>query len=207
MEPGSIVVDMTTSSPDLAVRIAESAAERGLAALDAPVSGGDTGAREARLAIMVGGDQSAFDRVLPLFETMGKTISLMGGPGSGQHTKMANQIAISGTIFGTVESLIYAERAGLSPDHVIDVIGTGAAASFQLSNLGRRLASNDLEPGFMIKHYLKDLGIAVSECRRMGLALPGLVQAENFYRAAVAQGLAEKGHHALSAVVRAMNGL
>jgi len=207
MNRGAIAVDMTTSSPALAMKIHEAARERGVLTLDAPVSGGDTGAREARLAIMVGGDQAAFDRVQPLLETMGRTVELMGGPGSGQHTKMANQILIAGTIFGTVESLIYATRAGLNLDHVIGVIGSGAAGSFQINNLGPRIAAGDMEPGFMIKHYLKDLGIAIDECRRLGLGLPNLALAESFYRAAVAQGLADKGHHALHAVVATMNGL
>ena len=207
MRPGTIAIDMTTSSPALAMRIHEAAREREIATLDAPVSGGDTGAREARLAIMVGGDREAFERVQSLLETMGRTVELMGGPGSGQHTKMANQILIAGTIFGTVESLIYATRAGLNLDHVIGVIGSGAAGSFQINNLGPRIAAGDMEPGFMIKHYLKDLGIAIDECRRLGLGLPNLALAESFYRAAVAQGLADKGHHALHAVVAAMNGM
>ncbi len=207
MRSGTVAVDMTTSSPALAMRIHEAAQEREIATLDAPVSGGDTGAREARLAIMVGGDREAFDRVRPLLEIMGRTVELMGGPGSGQHTKMANQILIAGTIFGTVESLIYATRAGLDLDHVIGVIGSGAAGSFQINNLGPRIAAGDMEPGFMIKHYLKDLGIAIDECRRLGLGLPNLALAESFYRAAVAQGLADKGHHALHAVVATMNGM
>lgn len=188
------------------MRIASAAAERGIAALDAPVSGGDMGAREARLAIMVGGDQEAFERVKPLFEAMGKTVELMGGPGSGQHTKMANQILIAGTIFGTVESMVYAHRAGLDLDHVIDVIGSGAASSVQINNFGRRIAAGDMEPGFMIKHFLKDLGIAIDECRRLEIALPNLALAETFYRAAVARGLADKGHQALHAVIAGING-
>jgi 3-hydroxyisobutyrate dehydrogenase len=206
MREGTIVVDMTTSSPALAVRIAKAAA-RVVSRLSTPPSpGGDMGAREARLAIMVGGDQDAFDRVKPLFSAMGRTTELMGGPGSGQHTKMANQILIAGTIFGTVESLIYAHRAGLDLDHVIDVIGSGAASSVQINNFGRRIAAGDMDPGFMIKHFLKDLGIAIDECRRMGIALPSLALAETFYRAAVAQGLADKGHQALHAVIASLNG-
>jgi 3-hydroxyisobutyrate dehydrogenase len=207
MKPGTIAVDMTTSSPALAMRIHEAARDREISTLDAPVSGGDTGAREARLAIMVGGERAAFDRVRPLFEIMGSTVKLMGDAGAGQHTKMANQILIAGTIFGTVESLIYAVRAGLDSEEVIGVIGSGAAGSFQINNLGPRIAAGDMEPGFMIKHYLKDLGIAIDECRRLGLGLPNLALAESFYRAAVAQGLADKGHHALHQVVAAMNGM
>jgi len=147
---GSIAVDMTTSSPDLAIQIATAAEERGILSLDAPVSGGDTGAREARLAIMVGGDPAAFERVKPLLEIMGKTIALMGPAGSGQHTKMANQIAITGTMIGMVEALLYTRRAGLGLDALIDVIGSGAAGSWSLNNLGRRIAGGDFEPGFMI---------------------------------------------------------
>lgn len=205
LDSGAIVVDMTTSSPELAVRIADAARARGVAALDAPVSGGDMGAREGRLAVMVGGDQTAFDTVQPLFETFGKTIELMGPAGSGQHTKMANQILISLTMFGTVESLLYAQRAGLPLDHVIDVIGSGAASSVQINSYGRRIAQDDMAPGFMVKHFLKDLGIAVAEARRMGLALPGLAQAETMYRAAAAAGLGDDGHQALWRVLQRLN--
>ncbi len=160
---GSLVCDMSTSEPSTAVRIHGEAAARSVAALDAPVSGGDVGAREARLAIMVGGEKAAFDRALPLFQKMGETIALMGGPGAGQHTKMANQIAIAGTMIGTIESLLYAKTAGLGMDAVIDIIGKGAAASWSLNNLGRRIAKGDFAPGFYIKHFVKDMGIALQE--------------------------------------------
>jgi 3-hydroxyisobutyrate dehydrogenase len=177
---GSVLVDMTTSSPGLALRIAEAAKKKGAMALDAPVSGGDVGAREARLAIMAGGEAEAFDRVMPLFTIMGKTIALLGPAGSGQHTKMANQIAIAGNMIGTVESLLYARRAGLDLNALIDVIGSGAAGSWTINNLGRRIAAGDFEPGFMIMHYMKDMGIALDEARRMNLALPGLALVESF---------------------------
>jgi len=203
--PGSIVCDMSTSEPSLAVRIHAEARSRSIAALDAPVSGGDVGAREAKLAIMAGGEKEAYDRVLPLFRTMGETISLMGGPGSGQHTKMANQIAIAGTMIGTVESLLYAGKAGLGLDAVIDIVGKGAAASWTLNNLGRRIVKDDFGPGFYIKHFVKDMGIALKEAARMRLALPGLSLVHQFYMAAQAQGLESLGTQGLYKVLALMN--
>ncbi|MCG8452289.1 MAG: NAD(P)-dependent oxidoreductase [Spirochaetales bacterium] len=205
LSPGSVAIDMTTSSPELAKQIAEAAQARGAWALDAPVSGGDVGAQEARLAIMVGGDTNAYSAVIPLFEIMGKTISLMGPAGSGQHTKMANQIAIAGTMIGTVESLLYGRRAGLELDALIDVIGSGAAGSWSLNNLGRRIAKNDMEPGFMIMHYMKDMGIALEESRKMGISLPGLSLVESFYRAAVGRGMERNGTQALFQVLDELN--
>jgi len=205
--PGSIVVDMTTSSPDLAIRISKAAGEHHLSALDAPVSGGDVGAREARLAIMAGGDAKAFEKVKPLFDVMGKTIALMGPAGSGQHTKMANQIAITGTMIGMVESLLYTRRAGLDLDALIDVIGSGAAGSWSLNNLGRRIAAGNFEPGFMIMHFMKDMGIALEESKRMNLSLPGLALVESFYRAAMGRGMGRKGTQALYEVLDNLNAL
>ncbi|OHD45888.1 MAG: oxidoreductase, partial [Spirochaetes bacterium GWE1_60_18] len=157
---GTILVDHTTSDPALAKRIAEAAAARGLPSLDAPVSGGDLGARSASLTIMVGGDQAAFDAVLPFFEVMGKTVILQGPPGSGQHTKMANQIAIAGTLAASVEAIIYAEKAGLEPRRVLSSIGGGSAQSWQLQNMVPRMLDGNFEPGFYSKHFLKDLRIA-----------------------------------------------
>jgi 3-hydroxyisobutyrate dehydrogenase len=203
--PGAVLVDMTTSEPALAEEIHEAAAARGVHALDAPVSGGDLGARNAALAIMVGGEQEPFDRTLPLFEKMGKNIRLMGGPGAGQHTKMSNQILIAGTMIGVVESLLYAVRAGLDMDAVIDVIGSGAAGSWSINNLGRRIAKEDFDPGFNIKHFVKDMGIALAESRRMGIALPGLALVEQFYVAAMAQGLENMGTQALYIALRNLN--
>ena len=204
-DSGTVVVDMTTSSPDLAIRIAEAAKEKGVLALDAPVSGGDVGAREARLAIMVGGEAEAFDKVKSLFDVMGKTIALLGPAGSGQHTKMANQIAIAGTMIGTVEALLYARRAGLDLNALIDVIGSGAAGSWTINNLGRRIAGDDFDPGFMIMHYMKDMGIALAEAKRMNLALPGLALVESFYRAAVGRGMERNGTQALFKVLDSLN--
>jgi 3-hydroxyisobutyrate dehydrogenase len=202
LPPGGIIVDMTTSKPSLAKKIHEAAAERGVSSLDAPVSGGDLGARQGTLAIMVGGELATFDRVTPLFHIMGKNIALMGGPGCGQHTKMTNQILIAGTMIGVVESLLYAEKAGMDMDAVIDVIGSGAASSWSINNLGRRIAKEDFEPGFFIKHFIKDMGIALEECRAMGLTLPGLSLVHQFYKEAEISGLAERGTQALYLVLK-----
>jgi 3-hydroxyisobutyrate dehydrogenase len=179
--PGAVLADMTTSSPSLARRLAEEGAERGVAVIDAPVSGGDVGAREARLSIMCGGEEAAFERIRPVFELMGKTIVLLGGPGAGQHTKMANQIVIASTIVGVCEGLSYARTAGLDPVRVLEAIGGGAAGGFQLNVLGARMLKGDLGPGFYVHHFLKDLSIALAEAERMGLDLPGLAQAKRLY--------------------------
>ncbi|WP_243544155.1 NAD(P)-dependent oxidoreductase [Pseudodesulfovibrio tunisiensis] len=203
--PGKTVVDMTTSEPALAVRIHEQASAGGVAALDAPVSGGDLGARNGTLAIMVGGEQAHFDAVLDLFEIMGDNIRLMGGPGAGQHTKMSNQILIAGTMIGVVESLLYAHNAGMGMDEVIDVIGSGAAGSWSINNLGRRIAANDFDPGFFIKHFVKDMGIALDEARRMNLSLPGLALVNQFYVAAMSMGLEDLGTQALYTVLERLN--
>ena len=180
--------------------------KRGLAALDAPVSGGDLGAREATLAIMVGGEPKVFERVRPLFERMGGNVRLMGGPGAGQHTKMSNQILIAGTMIGVVESLLYARKAGLPLDPVIDVIGSGAAGSWSINNLGRRIAKGDFDPGFFIKHFVKDMGIALAESRAMNLSLPGLALVQQFYIAAQALGLENLGTQGLYKVLERING-
>jgi 3-hydroxyisobutyrate dehydrogenase len=196
-EAGSVVVDMTTSEPTLAREIFDAAAARGVEALDAPVSGGDVGARNATLVIMVGGTQAAFDRVLPLFETFGKTIVLEGGPGAGQHTKMMNQIAIASGMMGVCEALLYAYKAGLDLERALETISGGAAGSWSLSNYGPRIMRGDLEPGFKIDHFLKDLGIALAEASATGLELPGTSLAEELYQAAREQGYGQKGTHAL----------
>lgn len=204
-KPGSILVDMTTSSPELAGRIYEKAKEKGVAALDAPVSGGDIGARNATLAIMVGGDRQAYERSLPLFQCMGENIALMGKAGAGQHTKMCNQILIAGTMIGTVESLLYAQKAGMNHDAVIDVIGQGAAGSWSINHLGRRIAKKDYNPGFFIKHFIKDMGIALAEAGRMNLSLPGLALVNQFYMAAKALGHEDLGTQGLYRVLAHMN--
>jgi 3-hydroxyisobutyrate dehydrogenase len=198
MQPGSLLVDMTTSLPTLAAEVAAAAAQHGLAALDAPVSGGDVGARNATLVIMVGGEPEAFERALPLLSVLGATVTLHGPAGSGQHTKMMNQIAIASGMIGVCEALLYAHRSGLDVEQALETIKAGAAGSWSLSNYGPRLLSGDLAPGFKIDHFLKDLGIALSEARRMNLALPGTALAEQLYLAARSQGLGENGTQALA---------
>ena len=194
---GAVLVDMTTSSPLLAQRIAEAATAKGLAALDAPVSGGDVGAREARLVIMVGGDAAAFEPTKPLFEVMGKNIVLQGGSGAGQHCKMANQISIASIMMSWCEALTYAAKAGLDPTRVIESIGGGAAASWSLNNLAPRALKGDFAPGFYVKHFLKDMRIALESAEAMKLDLPGLKQAKKLYDEVAARGWEENGTQVL----------
>jgi 3-hydroxyisobutyrate dehydrogenase len=205
--PGMIMVDMTTSSPELARTVFAEAGKRSVSALDAPVSGGDVGAREATLAIMVGGERGAFERVRPLFDIMGGNISYMGDAGAGQHTKMCNQILVAGTMIGTVESLLYAQRMGMDLDAVIDVIGQGAARSWMINNLGRRIAKGDFNPGFYIKHFVKDMGIALAEAQRMNLSLPGLALVNQFYIVAQAMGYENLGTQGLYRVLARINNM
>ncbi|HPG95904.1 MAG TPA: NAD(P)-dependent oxidoreductase [Rectinema sp.] len=195
--PGTIFVDFTTSSPDLAVKIYESAKARGLSAIDAPVSGGDIGAKNATLTIMVGGDEETFQKVKPLLETVGKTVILQGGPGAGQHTKMANQIAVAGNLLGTVEALIYAKNAGLDPKHVLLSIANGAAQSWQLSNNAPRMLERNFDPGFYIKHFLKDLRIALDSAHAMHIELPMLALSEKLFAKMVNEGMGELGTQAI----------
>ncbi|MCM3476244.1 NAD(P)-dependent oxidoreductase [Caldifermentibacillus hisashii] len=190
-------IDMTTSSPTLAQRLYEEGKKKGIHVLDAPVSGGDIGAKEARLAIMVGGDQQDFDTVLPLFQLMGKNIAYFGKAGSGQHTKMANQIAIAPTMIGVCESLIYAKKAGLNVQKVVDLISTGAAASFSLSSYAPRILKEDYSPGFFIKHFIKDMTIALNEAEKMNLDLPGLTLAKQMYEKLAKMGEENSGTQAL----------
>jgi 3-hydroxyisobutyrate dehydrogenase len=205
IQPGAVIVDMTTSEPSLAQRIYTEAARKSVSSLDAPVSGGDIGARGGTLAIMVGGDEAAFRRVLPIFALMGKNIARMGAPGMGQHTKLSNQIVIASTMVGVVEALLYAHRAGLDLSNVIDVIGKGAASSWALNQLGPRIVKSDFAPGFYIRHFVKDMGIALLEARRMKLSLPGLALANQFYTAAMAEGLETDGTQALYKVLDRLN--
>ena len=195
--PGSVLIDMTTSSPALAARIAQSGLLSGVAALDAPVSGGDVGAKAGKLAIMVGGDKRTFDRVLPVLEVMGANIALMGKAGAGQHTKMANQIAIASTMLAVAESVSYARAAGLDPAQVLKVIGTGAASSFLLNGLGPKMVEEDFAPGFFIHHFVKDMTIALDETERLGLDLPGLALARSLYLKLKDDGFGEEGTQAL----------
>ncbi|MBV8677737.1 MAG: NAD(P)-dependent oxidoreductase [Planctomycetaceae bacterium] len=195
--PGTVLVDMTTSEPALARAIFEAAAAKGVHAVDAPVSGGDVGAREARLSIMVGGEAEVVAALNPLFRLLGQTIVHQGPAGAGQHTKMVNQVLIASNMIGVCEALLYGSKAGLDLEKVLESVGSGAAGSWSLSNLGPRMIAGNFEPGFFVEHFLKDLAIALAESRRMKLALPGLALAEQLYRAVEAQGLGRKGTHAL----------
>lgn len=202
-----VVVDMTTSSPQLAMEIYEAARKQGCHSLDAPVSGGDIGAKEARLSIMVGGDLEPFQALMPCWQTMGKTIQYQGGPGSGQHTKMVNQILIANNMVGLCEAMLYAYRSGLDPVEVLKSVSSGAAGSWSLSNLAPRVLNNDFAPGFYVEHFVKDMGIAIEEARRMNLALPGLALAHQLYVALCAQGMSRLGTQALIQALGSLSAL
>ena len=189
----AILIDMTTSSPSLARKIAEQAHKKGLVALDAPVSGGDVGARDAKLTIMVGGNQDVFNHVLPVLQKMGTSIVLQGEAGMGQHTKMCNQIVIASTIMGVAEGLSYAKKVGLDPALVLQSIGGGAASGFQLNVLGARMIVGDYAPGFYVEHFIKDLKIAIQEAEQMKLNLPGLALAKSLFEKMASQGLQRNG--------------
>ncbi|MEO7852823.1 MAG: NAD(P)-dependent oxidoreductase [Rubrivivax sp.] len=195
--PGTVLIDMTTSSPGLAVRIAEAAAARGVQALDAPVSGGDVGARDAKLSIMLGGDADAFEKVLPVLRLMGSNVVRQGGPGSGQHTKMCNQIIIASTMLGVCEGLAYALRSGLDPHTVLASVSGGAAGSFLLTYMAPLILAGNFAPGFFTDHFIKDLGIALQEAERMQLALPGLELAKRLYDRLAAAGQGREGTQVL----------
>ena len=198
---GSILVDMTTSEPALAREIFEAAKAKNVHSVDAPVSGGDVGAREARLSIMIGGEPEPVKALMPLFEAMGKTIVHQGPAGSGQHTKMVNQILIATNMIGVCEALLYGHKAGLDPEQVLKSVGSGAAGSWSLNNLGPRIIAGNFEPGFFVEHFLKDMGIALAEARRMKLCLPGLALAEQLYRAVEAQWAVAQGDASADACV------
>ena len=202
---GGIVVDMTTSSPGLALRIAREMERKQCFALDAPVSGGDVGARNASLAIMCGGAREVFEQALPILEVLGERIRWFGEAGSGQRVKMANQILIASTMIGTVESLLYAQRSNLDLSQVIDLIGRGAAGCWSLNQLGPRMVRGDWAPGFYIKHFIKDMGIAMEDSKRMGLDLKGLELAMSFYEMAREENYEEDGTQALFKVLSKMN--
>jgi len=193
----ALLIDFTTSSPALARRIAERAAAAGTLAIDAPVSGGDIGARNATLSIMCGGTDAAFQAAQPLLSLVGKTIVLQGPPGAGQHTKMVNQLLIAGTMLGMAEALSYAKRAGLDPETVLQSVGGGAAASWSLTNLAPRILKSDFAPGFFIEHFLKDLRIALDEARALGLDLPCATAAVRTYAALAEAGYARSGTQAI----------
>ncbi|RIK82715.1 MAG: oxidoreductase [Planctomycetota bacterium] len=204
---GAVLVDMTTSQPALAVEIYEAAKAKGVHSVDAPVSGGDIGAREARLSIMIGGEKSVVDALQPLFEVMGKTIVHQGPAGAGQHTKMVNQTVIASAMIGVCEALLYGYKAGLDLKTVMQSVAPGAAGSWSLSNLGPRIIDNNFDPGFYVEHFIKDMGIALEEARRMGLALPGLALAQQLYISLAAQGHARDGTHALQLALANMAGV
>lgn len=194
---GTVLIDMTTSSPDLAIKIYEKAKEKSMESLDAPVSGGDLGAQNATLSIMVGGDKETFNSALPIFEIMGKNIVFQGKAGAGQHTKVANQIAIAAGMIAVCESIAYAKKAGLDPETVLECIGQGAAASWSLNTLGPRMIAGDMEPGFFIKHFIKDIKIASASSTNLGLKTPGLDLALSLYKKMVEMGFEDKGTQAL----------
>ncbi|WP_313891460.1 NAD(P)-dependent oxidoreductase [Psychrobacillus sp.] len=199
---GLIVIDMTTSTPTLAQKIDNAAKEKGMLSLDAPVSGGDIGAQSGKLSIMCGGDQETFDQVLPFLNYFGTTIVYQGPAGAGQHTKMCNQITIASTMIGVCESLAYGKAAGLDLEQVLCSISTGAAGSWSLSNLAPRMIVGDYEPGFYMKHFVKDMGIALDEADKMNLKLPGLQLAKSMYDELVAEGYENNGTQALITIYK-----
>jgi 3-hydroxyisobutyrate dehydrogenase len=196
-KPGAILIDMTSTDPCLSREIADAASARGLQTLDAPVSGGDVGARNAMLSIMIGGEATAVNLARPLFERLGKTIVHQGEAGAGQHTKLCNQIVIAGTMIGVCESLLYGYTAGLNLNHVLTSIGSGAAACWTLNNLAPKILQRNFDPGFFVEHFVKDMGIALNDAQRMGLTLPGLALAHELYRTVIALGHGRSGTHAL----------
>ncbi len=207
IDRSGILVDMTTSEPSLAVEIQKLASEHGADSLDAPVSGGDSGAASGTLSIMIGGSDESVEKVMPCFEIMGKTIVHQGGPGAGQHTKMVNQTLIASGMIGVCEALVYASRAGLDVSTVLESVGSGAAGSWSLSNLAPRMIAGDFEPGFYVEHFVKDMGIALAEAKKMNLCLPGLALAEQLYQSVIAKGGGRAGTQALVTAVAEMSGM
>ena len=205
LQTGAIAVDMTTTSPSLSREIYAAAQARGVSAIDAPVSGGDVGARNATLSIMVGGDQAAVDAVMPLLRTMGTTIIYEGPAGAGQHTKLCNQIVVAGTMIGVCESLFYGQKAGLDLERVLQAISGGAAACWALDNLAPRILKGNFDPGFFVDHFVKDMGLALEESRRMGISLPGLTLVHEIYQRVQALGHGRKGTHALMLALEEMS--
>ncbi|PID22488.1 oxidoreductase [Sporosarcina sp. P3] len=195
--PSQIVVDMTTSSPELAIAIAEKATSLQMDSLDAPVSGGDTGARNGTLSIMCGGQKELFEKLLPILSVFGKQIVYQGEAGAGQHAKMCNQITVAGNMIGACEAIAYAMESGLDPDTMLQSVTSGAANSFSLSDLGPRIINENYEPGFYVKHFVKDLHIALQESERLNLKLPGLQLAHDMYADLLAKGYGEKGTQVL----------
>lgn len=204
---GAILVDMTTSEPSLAVEIAEAAQARSVHSVDAPVSGGDVGAKNAALSIMIGGEEEVVSALQPCWDAMGKTIVHQGGPGAGQHTKMVNQILIASNMVGICEALLYGYKSDLDLPTVLQSVGSGAAGSWSLSNLGPRIMDNNFDPGFFVEHFIKDMGIALAESKRMGLTTPGLALAHQLYLSLQSQGHGRDGTHALEVTLAKMSGV
>ncbi|XP_057967367.1 probable 3-hydroxyisobutyrate dehydrogenase-like 1, mitochondrial [Malania oleifera] len=204
LRPGGVLVDMTTSDPSLAAEIATSAASKGCASVDAPVSGGDRGAKNAALAIFAGGDEPVVHRLAPLFNLLGK-VNYMGGPGKGQFAKLANQITIASTMVGLIEGMVYAHKAGLDVCLYLKAISSGAAGSKSLDLYGSRILKRDFEPGFYVNHFVKDLGICLRECENMGLSLPGLALAHQLYLSLIAHGEGNLGTQALVLALERLN--
>ena len=204
---GGVLVDMTTSQPSLAVEIAAACKAKGVHSVDAPVSGGDVGAREARLSIMIGGDKEVVEALRPCWEAMGKTIVHQGGPGAGQHTKMVNQTLIASGMIALCEALLYAYKAGLDLNTVLQSVGGGAAGSWSLANYGPRIIADNFEPGFAVEHFVKDMGIALDEAKRMGLVMPGLALAHQLYISLRSTGRGRKGVQALQLALAEMAGI
>lgn len=194
---GTYCIDMTTSSPALAKEIARVATGKNLFALDAPVSGGDIGAKNGQLAIMVGGEKEAFAQALPILQLLGTNIKWQGNAGAGQYTKMCNQIAIASNMIGVCEAIVYAKKVGLNPTSVLDSISTGAAGSWSLSNLAPRIINGDYSPGFFVKHFIKDIKIALESAKELDLHLPGLTLAETLYEQLAKDGGENDGTQAL----------
>ena len=204
---GTVLVDMTTSDPSLAIEIHAAAKAKGVHSLDAPVSGGDVGAKNAALSIMIGGEKPVVEAVTPLFECMGKTIIHQGAPGAGQHTKMVNQILIAANMVAVCEGLLYGYKAGLDLETVFRSVSVGAAGSKALEVLGPRIMARNFEPGFYVEHFIKDMGIALAEAEKMNLCLPGLALAKQLYEAVRAQGYARKGTQALMLALEHISGV
>lgn len=196
-KPGAILVDMTTTEPRLAQELYAAAQAKGVAFVDAPVSGGDVGARNATLSIMIGGERAVVGRLLPLFQILGQQIVYQGGPGAGQHAKLCNQIVIAGTMIGVCESLLYGYKAGLDLPTMLESVRSGAAACWTLDRLAPRILQRDFSPGFFVEHFIKDMGIALEEAKRMGLVLPGLALVHQLYLAVQAHGYGRAGTQAL----------
>lgn len=206
LRKGGILCDMTTSSPELAKKIAMRAGAVGCFSLDAPVTGGDVGAQKASLSIFIGGDENALQRAMPCLKVMGEKFMYCGGPGSGQTGKLANQVAVAGVMFSVCESLLFAQQAGLNVEQWLDLVSTGAAGSVAMNTLGRRLLKLDYKPGFFIDHFVKDLGLCLEECRRMRLVLPGLALASELYRMMQARGHGSDGTQALISCLASLSG-